>query len=552
MGKDKGRNPKFYHRWRAEDQGKIRVGYLSPYFKKDRMMQFLYAFLHDCDRERFQTVVYMCGEGDGVTFQLMNMADGWRDISHFTVEKAARRIYEDEVDILVCLSGEGNCKDILGLGPAPIQIAGMMVEDTSGVDCFLGDGFLGDGNSEEKMLVLPRSHICYVPIHGNASLGEVPFRQREHIVFGCFHDFREMGDDAMNVLARIMEAVPGSHMMLGTKHSCSKHEQKEFLQRIADTGMDTARIEFSGAEKDGGMDFRDVDIVLDSFPCSDGYAICDALYMGVPVVTLKGESCRGRLGWSVLQNLGLGELCAATMEEYVQRAVMLAGDSELLTVLRQNLRGMMGKSALMDGKGYMRDVEDGYQMLWRKFLSQQKPPSSQAMKNLVLLMNRFIEEGDTKQTLAVADMLLEGKMQSLDTVKQLCVLYLDAEELGRTLRVIGLLPENCLLGKFLRAKVCFLQAKWKEAEELCKEVKTGGGGMPASGRDLFPFGKCVGVCQGIQARQRKQEQWISQRTYGAVQQIPVQAAVCVRIQGIHVSGRMPFSGVPERCTAFFP
>ena len=479
------RVPRFYHRWRRKEPGKrIRVGYLSPDFRDHVVMRFSYWLLAGHDRERFAVYAYMRGKGDAVSCHMAEKAEVWRDVSGCSPAEAARVIYEDGIDILVDLSGHtgDSCLPILACKPAPVQVSGIGYFASTGlstVDYFLGDPFLDDEETEkeftEELLLLPQSHFCYMPFHGKEPVGEAPHERKGCITFGSFNNFTKVNDQVLETWGKILSAVPGSRLLL--KAEVFDHEDSRLLalKRIRDAGLDPGRVEVRGITKDYLPEYREVDIALDTFPYPGGGTTCDALYMGVPVVSLKGKTHGGRFGWSLLQNLGLGEFCALDGEGYVERAVALAGDRELLRLLRGNLRGMMMTSPLMDRKGYMKAVEEGYEMIWERCIARQEPPLLRDAPRLAGIMNRFVKAGETRQALAVADGLLAAKPFSRSMAEDLSMLYLDEKETENAAAAVSLLPEDYPLGNFLRAKALFLQKDPGRAEELCREIAAKGG-----------------------------------------------------------------------------
>lgn len=218
----------------------------------------------------------------------------------------------------------------------------------------------------EKLLRLPQSHFCYQPFSAFPPVGQASCLEKGYVTFGCFNNFAKVNDEMLLVWKEILLRVPDSHLLL--KHSLLGTEEglSYTQQRFERLGMPMERIEFRGLSRDYLEQYNDMDIALDTSPYPGGLTTCEALYMGVPVVTLKGNRHGARFGYSFLANLGLQELVAEDAEGYVDIAVKIAGDSELLSLLRANLRRMMKASPLMDSDAYMRAVEDLYQQLLAK------------------------------------------------------------------------------------------------------------------------------------------------------------------------------------------
>ena len=353
------------------DHKKIRVGFLSANFQWSVVMSWSWYFFNsEFGGHSFKVYCYSnVKEPDEVT-ELFHkiIKDNWRDICDLTDEQAAKLIRDDEIDILFDLDGhtDNNRLRVAAYRPATVQISGIGYMNSTGLDCF--DYFLSDvycaGDSSwftEKLLVLPHSHICYEsPIKLEPAVAP-PCIKNNFVTFGSFNHFAKISDSMLNAWKKILDAVPNSRLLL--KHKIfSTHEGRKFAkERLKSFDFDLARIEMRGFSKENhAAEYGDMDIALDTFPYTGGVTTCEALYMGVPVVSLYGARHGTRFGLSILSNVGLEELAVASYDEYVQRAIMLAGDWELLAILRKNLRTMMKKSPLMNPPGYVRQVEQAF------------------------------------------------------------------------------------------------------------------------------------------------------------------------------------------------
>ena len=469
----------FYHFWRNADQKKIRIGYLSPYFCFHGMMQLGIVFLSNYDKERFEVFVYMYGKADEVSGYLEDRVQGWRNISRCTADEAARCIYEDSIDILVDISGnaEGRAIPILERKPAPIQMAGIgYCESTKCpvVDYFLGDVFVDNDETEkafrEELLILPQSHLCYTPACRSTSVVEFVRHSGETVTFAGIGSLAEIKKSVLSAWARILGQVQGARLVFMAEDYESGKQRRRALRQMELAGIDLVRVEVRAVPESCLVDFARIDIVLDADSRWNGCIFCDALYMGVPVVTWNGTVHRERLGKSILENVGLGDLCAGTGAEYAEKAVMLARDRELLSAIRKNLRGMMEKSSLMDGKSYMESLEQGFQMVWKHFVSSQRVPSTQEMERLVAVMDELIEAGEKKQVVALAELISMLEPQSMELKLKLLNIFLTKGTDRNLEKAIPLFPAESLYGKFLRARSYFKQKNWTEAKRLCQEL----------------------------------------------------------------------------------
>ncbi|MBQ5845520.1 MAG: hypothetical protein IIW64_02620, partial [Selenomonadaceae bacterium] len=220
----------------------------------------------------------------------------------------------------------------------------------------------------EKLLVLPHSHFCYVPLKDMPEPKEAPCKQNGYITFGSFNNLTKVNDTVLQIWVAILQCVPESRLLL--KGSLLGDEQGRELirQKLLSLGLSENRFELRGFSEPYLTEYYDMDIALDTFPYPGGGTTCDALYMGIPVITLGDGSHGGNFGVSLLRNIGLDFCCAYSCEEYVEKAVLLASDTELLNALHLGLRNMMQSSPVMDKKMYMQELESGYQHIFAGYL----------------------------------------------------------------------------------------------------------------------------------------------------------------------------------------
>ena len=345
---------------------KIRVGFLSADFRWHAVMAWSWELISDLDKNFFETYLYSSAEKpDNVTEYFRSTAQNWREIATLTDEKAAKLIRDDEIDILFDLSGHtaGNRLRVAAYRPATVQICGIGYMNSTGLDCF--DYFLSDvhcaGDESwftEKLIQMPQTHFCY-----NSQLTKVehatapPCLRKGYVTFGSFNNFSKVTDKMLAVWKKILDRVPESRIIL--KHQVfNTDDGKNFIgNRLKKFGFDVSRVDMRGYSNEYIFEYNEMDIALDTFPYTGGVTTCEAFWMGVPVVSLYGSRHGTRFGLSMLTNVGLPELAVDNVDEYISRAVMLANDSELLTLLRRNLRDMMKKSPLMNGNAYIRDIE---------------------------------------------------------------------------------------------------------------------------------------------------------------------------------------------------
>ncbi|MGA3068407.1 MAG: hypothetical protein ABSF29_16320, partial [Tepidisphaeraceae bacterium] len=300
-------------------------------------------------------------------------ADRWRDIAGLTDEQAANQIREDQIDILVdlALHTGGNRLLVFARKPAPIQATYLGYPGSTGlatIDYRLTDPFIdppgADDDYTETTLRLPRSYLCWQWGGKEVSVAPLPARVNKFVTFGCLNNFCKVTPAVLKTWGELMARAPNSRLILRCPIGLAS---QLVLATLADQGIDESRVELIARlpwDKYVALYHR-IDLCLDPFPYCGHTVSLDSLWMGVPVVTLSGETAVGRGGRSILSNLGLPELIASTPADYVKIATELAGNFHQLGELRRTMRGRMRDSPLMDAPGVARDIESAYRRIWR-------------------------------------------------------------------------------------------------------------------------------------------------------------------------------------------
>ena len=361
---------------------KLRIGYISPDFREHSVSYFLPPLLRHFDGEQFMVFCYATGRSDAVTERLRTRRVTWRDLRGRPPRTAARLIAEDKIDILVDLSGhsQDNALPIMAHRPAPVQVSGIGYTNTTGlraIDYFLSDEICipkGDTAAEagfvERILRLSHSHLCYAPelIRVMPEAGyEPPMRKNGYVTFGSFNNFAKVTDETLLLWRGILESVRDSKLVIKGKIASIDAGINFAKKRFSMLSYDLARVEFRPYSPDYLEQYRDIDIALDTAPYNGGLTTCEALYMGVPVISLRGRTHGSRFGASILTNAGVRELVAENDINYVRRAVQLAETPKLLEAYHMGLRANMKRSPLMNIEGYMEELETAYQVIWENF-----------------------------------------------------------------------------------------------------------------------------------------------------------------------------------------
>jgi predicted O-linked N-acetylglucosamine transferase (SPINDLY family) len=354
---------------------RLRIGYVSPDFRSHVVGRNLLPLIRAHDRSRFEI---SCYSGvlhlDTVTDQFEQNADRWRNTTNLSDDQVAAQIREDQIDILVDLTLHmaDNRLLVFARKPAPIQLTYLGYCSSTGMsamDYRFSDPHFDPPDTDlscyaEQTWRLPRSYWCYRPEAPTTEPTTTPARDNGFVTFGCLNNFAKVSTPALNLWAQILRAVAGSRIVI---HSPPGLHQERVLQRFELGGVQRCRIDFVGKQPWDAYTgtYSRIDVALDSFPYGGGITTCDALWMGVPVVTLSGQTAVGRGGRSILSNLGLPELIAFTSDQYVQIAIELSGDLDRMDHLRGGLRARMLDSPLMNAEAFARDVEAAYLRMWR-------------------------------------------------------------------------------------------------------------------------------------------------------------------------------------------
>jgi protein O-GlcNAc transferase len=370
------------HRNVPDPDRRLRIGYVSPDFSSHPVGRFLLPLIANHDRERFEVFCYADVRApDSHTVRLQSHAGGWRNILGMSHAEVARLVREDGIDILIDLTlhMSNNRLPLFARKPAPVQVTYLAYCSTTGLDTMdyrLTDGFLDpvewvDGCYSEKSARLPRTYWCYEPHMDCPEAAPLPALSNGAITFGCLNNFCKVSPAALEAWGTLLARVPRSRLLLHAQEGSHRQHALNLLHRH---GVEPSRIEFVASRPMAeyfGLYGR-IDIALDPFPYAGGTTTCDALWMGVPVITLAGATAVGRSGVSLLSNAGLPDLITQSPQDYVSKATELAGDLPALATMRAGLRERIRRSPLMDAVRFAADVEAAYRRMWRVWIERSR------------------------------------------------------------------------------------------------------------------------------------------------------------------------------------
>ena len=360
---------------------RVRIGYVSACFREHAISVFTEPLLTAHDHRAFEVACYSdVRQPDAVTRRFQASADRWIDTSTLSDAVLAERIAADGVDILVDLTGhlEGNRLLTFARRPAPIQVTYIGYQNTTGMksmdyrltDVWSDPQGTTDRFYTEKLVRLPRAFFCYRPADDAPPASALPARTTGCVTFGSFNKLAKITTEVLSAWAQILFRVPNSRLLVLADPSDAALARMRSV--FAAHGVAGERLEFMGkrARREYLELHQQVDIALDTFPFNGHTTVCEALWMGVPVVVLAGETYVSRFGGSALVNLRLQELIATSPARYVETAVQLAGDLDRLQALRATLRERMQASPLLDAAGFTRNLEDAYRQMWTRWCSE--------------------------------------------------------------------------------------------------------------------------------------------------------------------------------------
>ena len=362
---------------------KLHIGFVSRDFRKHSVSYFLYWLFLAHNREEFEFYCYSSFRiADEVTQALQKMVTGWREIADVDDQAVAVLVKNDQIDILLDLAGhtKGNRLAVFAKKPAPIQITWLGYPDTTGMACMdyrLTDAIadppgVADSYCVEKLKRLGEGFLVYHPPAEAPELLPPPQIGSGQITFASFNNLAKISGPVVKVWAEILRATPNSRLLLKAKALGSSQANNRYLDLFAAESIDSQRLQFlPGTPTTQGhlAQYNQVDIALDPFPYNGTTTTCEALWMGVPVVTLLGKAHAGRVGASLLTQVGLGSCIANDIKEYVQKAAMLAQDQTYLANLRLTMRKRVQNSSLGDGPRFAAKMEQAFREIWCEWVN---------------------------------------------------------------------------------------------------------------------------------------------------------------------------------------
>ncbi|TCT22880.1 tetratricopeptide repeat protein [Thiobaca trueperi] len=372
---------KAYSRWMCDRHPRrLRVGIVSGDLHQHPVGYFLLGLIPQLDRSRIELVAYSTWPhpDDGVTARLRPHFDRWISLVGVEDRDAAERIHGDGVHVLIDLAGHTahHRLSMFAWKPAPVQVSWLGYFASTGVaeiDWLIADetGVPAAHRSQftEKIWYVPDTRLCFSPPDHAPAVSPLPALHNGYVTLGCFQNLSKVSDDVLGLWAKVIARLPGARLRLQTAAFYEEAGRERMLKRLRNAGIDPDMVSLHPSTGRGEylVAHAEVDLLLDTFPYPGGTTTCEALWMGVPTVTLAGDSLIARQGASLLTAGGLTDWVAHSPDEFVEKAVAFANDLDSLADLRSRLREQVAISPLFDGTKFAENLKQALWGMWRVF-----------------------------------------------------------------------------------------------------------------------------------------------------------------------------------------
>lgn len=380
---------------RGDPWRKLRIGFLSPDFRVHAVMYFVEGLLAQLDRRQFEVFAfYLFPRDDQVTARVQKHADHFVRLAGLSTEQQVKVIREQGIDILIDLAGHTGHNGLMAMAhkAAPVQISWLGFPATTGlsaVDFKFTDEITDPAGAEvqytERLYRLPVLFICYRPMSRNPlwryqpsyQVRQTPGLTNGHVTFGSCNNLGKLTDEVLSLWGQVLAAVPGSRLLIEGKGFHEKEFAEAYRGRCEGLGIPGNLLELVSLDGDNQyLTYHRIDIALDPFPLTGGTTTCDVLWMGVPLVSMVGESFKSRMGTGILSYLGRTEWLAESADDYVRIAHSLASNLYALDTTRANLRGEMENSPLMREDIFNHHFGEGLRAMWVEWIAKTEAPDN--------------------------------------------------------------------------------------------------------------------------------------------------------------------------------
>ena len=360
----------------------LRIGLVSGDIGNHPVGYFLEGVINHINKTKIEFYVYStryAPNEDEISQRIKNHCKEWYNIRALTNEQAAKKIHNDNIHILVDLAGytANTGLSVFVWKPAPIQVSWLGYFASTGLQCI--DYFIADPVSvpnenkhffSEKLWYLPQTRLCFTPPTPDIfqKIAPPPVINNNFITFGCFQQFSKLNDATLQNWCAILKGCNGSKIKIKNKQLSDESIKQAFLARLQGLGFDTDCVILEGGSPRSEylQSYNSVDIMLDTFPYPGGTTTCEALWMGVPTLTLAGNTLLSRQGMSMLHCVGLNDWVTHNQHDYINRAIAHANNINRLQQLRSTLRETMQKSPLANAHLFSKNLESAFMSIWKE------------------------------------------------------------------------------------------------------------------------------------------------------------------------------------------
>ena len=372
-----------------DPERKLTIGLLSGSFRCHPVGWLTIAGIETLDPQQFDVICLTrrMAHDDQITTRFRAVAHEWVEVERMTDGELAETARDRRIDILIDLGGYGEGGRMLACANrlAPVQIKWVGMQNHSSglpeMDWFLTDRWETPAGYEplytERLLRMPDGYVCYSPPPYAPDVPPLPALVNGKVTFGCFNNLSKITPRVIRTWCQILRKVPASRLVLKTHQFSDPETCERVLAAFTDGGVDPARVELRGSSHHRAFmgQYGDIDIVLDPFPYSGGLTTCEALWMGVPTITLPGDFFAARHSASHLSNAGLADWVTDSVEDYIELAVKWAGDLPALAALRAGLRQKVRLSPLCDAPRFGRNLTAALRDTWRTWCKETSGPT---------------------------------------------------------------------------------------------------------------------------------------------------------------------------------
>jgi len=365
---------------------RLRVGMFSDGFRQHPVGAMTATALEQLVKQGVDLYAYSTTSvSDYITERIKAFCTCWQVVTSLTDDQFVQQIREDEIDVLIDLAGYGAGTHMRALtqAPAPLIVkwVGGLINTTGleSIDYLITDAIESPAGTDhtytEKLIRMPDDYICYMPPARVPNVGPLPASKNGYVTFGCFNNPTKINPVVLGEWASLLKMLPESRLLLKSGAYDSPIMRKMVTDTMLAHGVTEDRIQFSGYSIHYALfqAYNDIDIALDPWPYSGGLTTCEAMLMGVPVVTMPGPTFAGRHSATHLVNAGMPELVAADWDEYRARAIELAGNLDSLAILRSHLRETLQKSPVCDGARFAGHLAIALRAIWQRYCEGKTP-----------------------------------------------------------------------------------------------------------------------------------------------------------------------------------